>query len=49
MDKNYKIIIYKRITEASQQEKELYIKNLTEESNKYPNLYKNIIESYKVS
>lgn len=49
MKNNYKIIIYKRITEASQQEKELYIKNLTEESNKYPNLYKNIIESYKVN
>mgnify|MGYP004502651447 FL=1 len=46
MGNGYKILIYKRIKEVDQKEKEEYLQALEEASRKYPELYKNIIESY---
>ncbi len=48
MENGYKILIYKRVNTVTEKEKELYIDALTEESEKYPDLYENIIKSFKI-
>ena len=48
MENGYKIVIYKRQQAPDEEEKNLYLKVLEEESEKYPELYKNIIKGYKL-
>ena len=48
MENNYEILISKRIEKVDNREKELYLKALEGESEKYPKLYKSIIEKYEI-
>lgn len=46
MKDNYQLIVYERIKEVTEEEKQKYIDSLKEESKKYKNLYENVIKEY---
>ena len=46
MKNGYNIIIYERIEKADKEEAEMYLKELEDLSDKYPELYKDVIENY---
>lgn len=46
MGNGYKLLIYKRVKKTDDEEKKIYLNALKEESEKYPALYKDIIETY---
>ena len=48
MNNGYHILVYERIKAADENEKQLYLNVLEEESKLYPALYKNIIENYTI-
>lgn len=43
------ILVYERIQKVDETEKTLYLNALEEESEKYPDLYKNVIEAYTIN
>lgn len=46
MKNKYHILIYERVIDFDREEAELYLESLKEESEKYPNLYRDIINEY---
>lgn len=43
------ILVYERIQKVDEKERNLYLEALEEESKKYPELYKNVIENYVIN
>lgn len=46
MKNNYNILIYERVESVTKEETDLYLNILTDESQKYPQLYKDVIDEY---
>lgn len=47
MGKGYTFLIYERVKEVDEQEVKLYLEALEDESESFPSLYKDVIESYE--
>lgn len=48
MNETDTILVYERVEKVDEKEKQLYLNAIEEESGRYPELYKNVIESYVV-
>lgn len=46
MNNGYHFLVYERVKEVDENEKELYINALEEESKRFPELYENVIKNY---